>query len=149
MTYKITKSFRFEAAHRLDHLSADHKCYRLHGHNYEVILELGMLGPLVPIRGGMVVDYGELSATFGEYLKEEVDHRYIVPDHIPGDAFAFQQYVLEDQDFTTAECIASHFAAVIQKRYVWSWALNSVTVKETPDTSATFVVGNRWKYETN
>ena len=33
---QLHKQFRFEAAHRLPHVSADHKCARLHGHSFAV-----------------------------------------------------------------------------------------------------------------
>lgn len=36
VTYRIGKSFTFDAAHRLPGLRAGHKCGRLHGHTYTV-----------------------------------------------------------------------------------------------------------------
>lgn len=56
MKYEITKSFRFEAAHSLPHLSSTHQCHRCHGHSYELIV--GVSGPVV---GGCVQDYAEIS----------------------------------------------------------------------------------------
>lgn len=37
---RLWRRFRFEAAHRLPHVPAGHKCARLHGHGFEVILRV-------------------------------------------------------------------------------------------------------------
>ncbi len=59
MTVRITKAFSFDAAHYLPHVPPGHKCGRLHGHCYQVIL--GLEGPLDE-RLGWVQDYGEVKA---------------------------------------------------------------------------------------
>jgi 6-pyruvoyltetrahydropterin/6-carboxytetrahydropterin synthase len=71
--FSISKSFRFEAAHQLSGLGADHKCARLHGHSYraEVILTADEL-----TEPGFVTDFGDL-APFGRFLEEELDHRVL------------------------------------------------------------------------
>ena len=71
MTYSISKDFDFAAAHHLPQLPEDHQCRRVHGHNYRVRLELTVEEL---DRFGFVVDYGDLSF-FGDYLREELDHR--------------------------------------------------------------------------
>ena len=38
--HAITKAFSFAAAHSLPQLPDGHKCRRVHGHNYEVLVEL-------------------------------------------------------------------------------------------------------------
>jgi 6-pyruvoyltetrahydropterin/6-carboxytetrahydropterin synthase len=70
MTYSITKSLAFSAAHRLTGLPPEHKCARMHGHNYQV--DLVLQGPLNEV--GFVRDFGEV-ATFKQYLDENFDHR--------------------------------------------------------------------------
>ncbi len=70
MICRITKSFRFDAAHRLPEVPADHKCGRLHGHTY--VVKLGLEGELDPLMG-WVQDYGEVSAAFAP-LYEQLDH---------------------------------------------------------------------------
>lgn len=59
---RITRHYRFEAAHRLPHHAG--KCRRLHGHSYEVVVELD--GEPRPVDGasdeGMVLDFGDLDA---------------------------------------------------------------------------------------
>jgi hypothetical protein len=40
MSYRISKTFTFAAAHHLPQLAVHHKCRRPHGHNYTVTLVL-------------------------------------------------------------------------------------------------------------
>jgi 6-pyruvoyltetrahydropterin/6-carboxytetrahydropterin synthase len=71
--FSIGKSFRFEAAHRLQSLGPGHKCARLHGHTYDVELLLTgqeLTGP------GFVTDLGDL-VPFGRFLAENLDHRFL------------------------------------------------------------------------
>ena len=68
---EIYKRFRFEAAHRLPHVPPDHKCYRLHGHSFEV--ELAVTGP-VGEHSGWVVDFDEIRRAFAP-LHDALDHR--------------------------------------------------------------------------
>ncbi len=69
--FTITKQFKFEAAHHLPHLPADHKCRRPHGHSYrvEVVAESEELDDR-----GFVVDYAAFDL-FGKFLAENFDHR--------------------------------------------------------------------------
>ena len=51
---KIAQSFTFEAAHRLPNVPERHRCFRLHGHSYRVVLKLeGQIHP----ETGFVVDF--------------------------------------------------------------------------------------------
>jgi 6-pyruvoyltetrahydropterin/6-carboxytetrahydropterin synthase len=70
---EIWKEFTFEAAHRLPHVPAEHKCARLHGHSFRVRLTLR--GPLDPTLG-WVTDFAALSAAWRP-LHERLDHRYL------------------------------------------------------------------------
>jgi len=54
---KLTKSFRFEAAHRLNQLPEDHPCYKIHGHGYRVEVEVA--GEVDP-KTGFLMDYGKI-----------------------------------------------------------------------------------------
>lgn len=71
--FEIGKTFRFAAAHRLPNLPSDHQCFRLHGHNYEVDIVLRS-ETLTPTEQ-WVVDYGEMSATIGAWIRGNLDHR--------------------------------------------------------------------------
>jgi len=74
---KIAAEYSFEAAHSLPLVPKDHKCHRVHGHNYRV--EVSISGP-VDARG-FVIDYAELDAAV-QPLIDELDHRYL--NDIPG-----------------------------------------------------------------
>ena len=73
MTYDISKTFEFSAAHRLAGLPGGHKCARIHGHGYRVAVRITaarLAGP------GFVVDYADLDP-FAAYLKDQLDHRWL------------------------------------------------------------------------
>jgi len=117
MKYRITKSFRFDAAHHLPEVPAGHKCGRLHGHTY--IVKLGLEGPLIE-RLGWVQDYGEISKACAATLAL-LDHHNL--NEIPG---------LEN---STAEIIA---AWIYQRLKPDLPLLTDVTVSETPTTEAVY-----------
>ena len=85
--YTIAKRFTFSASHIIGGLPPDHRCGRLHGHNYEVevVLQSATLDA-----AGFVRDYGELSAV-KDFLDATLDHRHL--NHVLG------------HDRTTAEVI--------------------------------------------
>ena len=62
---KIAQAFTFEAAHRLPNVPATHRCHRLHGHSYRVVLCLE--GPIDP-HTGFVVDFFDVEAAFNPLL---------------------------------------------------------------------------------
>lgn len=109
-TTEIFREFTFEAAHRLPNLPPEHKCTRLHGHSYRVIL--AVQGP-VDSALGWVMDFGDIKNSW-KPLDETLDHHYL--NEIPG---------LENP---TSEVLAA-----------WIWdrlrpglpELSSVTVRET------------------
>jgi 6-pyruvoyltetrahydropterin/6-carboxytetrahydropterin synthase len=70
---EIYKEFGFEAAHRLPNVPEGHKCARLHGHSFRVMVHVeGEPGTDT----GWVMDFAELSDAFAPLL-EELDHRYL------------------------------------------------------------------------
>ena len=74
----IFKVFTLEAAHRLPHVPAGHKCARLHGHSFRV--EIHVSGDVEP-HTGWVMDFSEIKAAF-KPLYEQLDHHYL--NDIPG-----------------------------------------------------------------
>ena len=113
---EIFKEFSFEAAHRLPHVPADHKCARLHGHSFHVRVTVS--GDVDP-RLGWVMDFARIKAACAEVV-EALDHRYL--NEVPG---------LENP---TSEVIA-----------VWIWhrlrtqlPLAAVEVRETCTTGCVF-----------
>lgn len=69
---RIAAEYSFEAAHRLPLVPVEHKCHRLHGHNYRV--EVSISGPLDG--RGFVMDYAELDAAV-QPLIDSLDHRFL------------------------------------------------------------------------
>lgn len=117
MTAEIFREFTFEAAHRLPRLQAEHKCTRLHGHSYRVVVTVA--GPLHP-ELGWVMDFGEIKDAW-KPLDQELDHYYL--NDIPG------------LDNPTSENLAT-----------WIWdrlkptltGLTAVTVRETCTSGCTY-----------
>ena len=73
MNIELRKTFQFEAAHLLPHLSFDHKCRRLHGHSFRV--EVVVAGECDP-KLGWLMDYADISAAFKPLL-DQLDHYYL------------------------------------------------------------------------
>ena len=70
---RLFKDFSFEAAHRLPNVPAGHKCARLHGHSFQVRVNVdGSVGP----ETGWVMDFAELKAAFAP-VYDQLDHRYL------------------------------------------------------------------------
>ena len=73
MHVRLTKSFRFEAAHDLPTFPPDHKSRRLHGHSFrfDVIVE----GDVNPEKG-YLIDYGDIKRAADPIVKR-LDHYYL------------------------------------------------------------------------
>ena len=73
MIVRLSKTFRFEAAHRLPTFPEGHKCRRLHGHSFvvDVIVE----GEMDETKG-YLVDYGEVAEACEPILRQ-LDHHYL------------------------------------------------------------------------
>lgn len=72
MIVTISKTFDFDAAHRLTQVPANHKCHRLHGHTYYV--EVVLRGEVD--HRGMVRDYAEIAEAWAP-IHAMLDHRYL------------------------------------------------------------------------
>ncbi|MFC9463972.1 6-carboxytetrahydropterin synthase QueD [Streptomyces coelicoflavus] len=70
---EIFREFTFEAAHRLPNVPEGHKCARLHGHSYKVIVHVE--AP-VDAESGWVMDFGDLKKAF-KPLEAQLDHYYL------------------------------------------------------------------------
>jgi 6-pyruvoyltetrahydropterin/6-carboxytetrahydropterin synthase len=70
---EIFKEFTFEAAHRLPNVPAGHKCARLHGHSFRVVVHVE--GP-VRSPSGWVMDFADIGNSF-QPLWERLDHNYL------------------------------------------------------------------------
>jgi 6-pyruvoyltetrahydropterin/6-carboxytetrahydropterin synthase len=70
---QLFKVFQIEAAHRLPHVPAGHKCARVHGHSFRI--EIHVEGSIDP-HLGWVMDYAEIKSAFAP-LFDALDHRYL------------------------------------------------------------------------
>ena len=70
---EIFKDFTFEAAHRLPNLPEEHKCSRLHGHSFCIVIHVS--GDIDPDKG-WVMDFADLKAAFKPIL-DQLDHYYL------------------------------------------------------------------------
>ena len=77
MKVRISKTFDFDAAHRLPFVADGHKCKRMHGHTYRV--EVMLEGE--PDERGMVVDYAEIATAWAP-IHDAIDHRTL--NEVPG-----------------------------------------------------------------
>lgn len=116
MKWTISKTYMFDAAHRIKDLPFGHKCGDLHGHTYRVTVHCGSdkLNDL-----GMVVDYHMLD----EYAKPVIERL----DHSSLNTFIRQP---------TAENIARWIFNQIE--YSKPGIAFRVDVSETPSTLATY-----------
>lgn len=73
LVIRITKHFRFEAAHRFDHEDADHPFSRLHGHSFEGTVTV--CGPATD-DGGFVHDLWDLQSVIKE-CTADFDHAFL------------------------------------------------------------------------
>jgi len=74
--FRLSKMFRFEAAHFLPH--HDGKCRRMHGHSWQATIvcegyHLKHEGP----KQGMLLDYGEISDAMEPIVDGALDHHLL------------------------------------------------------------------------
>ena len=75
--YTIRKQFKFEGAHQLKKAYSSCCTGSVHGHSYlvEVFFRGGVLDET-----GMVIDFGQVSDLFKDYIGEYWDHALVMPD---------------------------------------------------------------------
>ena len=80
---RVTKEFRFEAAHAL--MGYDGPCKNVHGHSYE--LSVTVIGSPVPEKSsaklGMVMDFGDLKKLIKKQIIDPLDHALLLNSEIP------------------------------------------------------------------
>lgn len=74
--FTLTKTIRFEAAHKLPH--HDGKCARLHGHSFVAHIicrgdQLKKTGP----KQGMLLDFKTVSAAVAPLVEDKLDHHFL------------------------------------------------------------------------
>jgi 6-pyruvoyltetrahydropterin/6-carboxytetrahydropterin synthase len=105
----ITRRYHFESAHWLPHVAEDHKCRRLHGHNYEIEVTVSR-----PIQAdGFLIDFWDLDKLVQPII-DRIDHRTLND--------------IEGLENPTAELISQWFLFQLDQQGV-----SSVRVYETKD----------------
>lgn len=70
---RLVRAFTFEAAHRLPHVPAGHKCGRLHGHSFRVdVICEGRVDP----RTGWLIDFADIKKAVQPVI-DQLDHYYL------------------------------------------------------------------------
>lgn len=70
---ELFKKFTFEAAHRLPNVPANHKCARVHGHSFAVVVWVE--GPVDPTFG-WVIDFADVKSA-AQPIIDRLDHYYL------------------------------------------------------------------------
>ncbi len=70
---ELLKEFGFESAHSLPNVPEGHKCARVHGHSFRVVVRVE--GP-VGEDTGWVMDFADLKAAVQPAI-DALDHRYL------------------------------------------------------------------------
>jgi 6-pyruvoyltetrahydropterin/6-carboxytetrahydropterin synthase len=112
---QVWRRYAFESAHRLPNVPHGHKCGRMHGHGFEVIVQAAQSGP-----GGAPLDYDELDRCWAP-LQAQLD--YACLNDLPG------------LDNPTSEVLAGWLWARLRQGLP---ALSQVTVFETASCGARF-----------
>ncbi len=68
---EIFKEFTFDAAHWLPNVPAGHKCGRMHGHTYRVVVAVE---GEVDLDSGFVMDFGDLKKNIVKPYIDDLDH---------------------------------------------------------------------------
>ena len=67
----LKKEFSFEAAHFLPTFPEGHKCRRMHGHSFKIVVRVrGEIDPLT----GILIDFGDIKTVVKPYI-DLLDHQ--------------------------------------------------------------------------
>ena len=133
---RITKKFRFEAAHAL--YGYDGKCKNIHGHNYNLFVTV--IGVPVSdssnVKCGMVMDFGDLKKIVNSEIIEKFDHSVIFNNNSPHNELAknlandSHKVVMANYQPTIEEMVID-FANKISSKLPDCVSLHSLKLEET------------------
>ncbi len=143
--YSITKSFKFEAAHRLLTMEEGHHCRNIHGHSYVVRTTIQIVNITLMKNPNMVVDFGKLKK-FKE-ITEALDHKLILNSNDPlivilKDVPNVDIIKMPDGLDPTAENMAYLFAHNLKDLCTSEFGIEKATIKVDVDET----VGNTASY---
>lgn len=143
--FVVSRTFPFEAGHRLLHHNG--ACKNLHGHSYRVTV---MIAGRLLDTGGMVLDFADVKNSIGRWIDDNFDHTMILnPDDPLLDLPDYQLYfplknafiMPADAAEPTAENIARTIAReakyMLERMYGTKVWVHEVTVQETEKCRAT------------
>jgi len=132
---RITKEFRFEAAHALK--GYDGPCKNIHGHSYELSVTItGMpVSAMDSSKNGMVMDFSDLKKIIKKSVIDPFDHALILNSGYPDDVFnksgePFSNVIIVDYQ-PTSENLLIDFAARISNLLPSTVRLHSLRLRET------------------
>tara|TARA_B100001115_G_scaffold67820_1_gene50109 strand:- start:2 stop:451 length:450 start_codon:yes stop_codon:yes gene_type:complete len=133
---RITKKFRFEAAHAL--YGYDGKCKNIHGHNYNLFVTvIGIpISNISNVKCGMVMDFGDLKEIVNNEIIEKFDHSVIFNKNTPHEKLANDlvndghKVVMADYQPTIEEMVMD-FANKISSKLPDDIKLHSLKLEET------------------
>jgi len=132
---RITKEFRFEAAHALK--GYDGPCRTIHGHSYELSVTITgePVSAIESPKKGMVMDFSELKKIIKKSVIEPFDHALILSNDYPDNDFkrsgeAFSNVIFVEYQ-PTSENLLIDFAARIKPLLPVTLTLYSLKLRET------------------
>jgi 6-pyruvoyltetrahydropterin/6-carboxytetrahydropterin synthase len=141
---RVTKEFKFEAAHAL--LGYDGLCKNIHGHSY--ILYVTVMGTPIEDQNntklGMVYDFGDLKFIVNNEIVKKFDHSIILNKNADTDNFDGLTEMFSRKHYTnyqpTCENMVIDFVGKIRKHLPDNIKLYSVKLYETATSYAEWVV---------
>jgi 6-pyruvoyltetrahydropterin/6-carboxytetrahydropterin synthase len=155
----ITRSFSFDAAHRI--LNHESKCKHVHGHRY--VFELTVNAPSLDALG-RVIDFGVVKQLVGKWIDDNLDHNIILhkddllavayrraydPEGTDRKAWEMVLKVFDDKapyvmgENPTAENMARHLFTVCQGLLPDHITVMHVRLYETPNCWADYKEGEQ------
>jgi 6-pyruvoyltetrahydropterin/6-carboxytetrahydropterin synthase len=142
---RITKEFRFEAAHAL--VGYDGPCRSIHGHSYELSVTITGVPSTdaASPKLGMVMDFGDLKTIIKENIIDLFDHTLILNKNYPADEVqkikqVFCNVVWVDYQ-PTSENLLIDFAGRIRNLLPAHVELYSLKLRETANSFAEWFAG--------
>jgi 6-pyruvoyltetrahydropterin/6-carboxytetrahydropterin synthase len=138
---QVSRSFRFEAAHRL--LGYNGACANLHGHSYKAVVTIEASDLEDSLEDSMVVDFKSLDKMVGTFIRNCWDHVCILKERDPliHSLLAAQLPVYQTINNPTAEIMAQILFRSCSEFYTEFHgsriSVVSVTIHETADNWAT------------
>jgi 6-pyruvoyltetrahydropterin/6-carboxytetrahydropterin synthase len=139
-TLRITKEFRFEAAHALK--DYDGPCKSIHGHSYELSVTVRGIPIQHPTshKKGMIMDFGDLKKIVKRNIIDRFDHSLILQSNESGETYRnlgeeFSNVILVDYQ-PTSENLLIDIAQKITGLLPEGVTLHSLKLRETANSYA-------------